>query len=58
MSNLPRNRHLIQMGFTARLHIFAFYALCMVGQLIWVITVMPETMGVALEEMEKNLGMT
>ena len=39
-------------------HIFAFYALCMVGQLIWVITVMPETKGVALEEMEKNLGMT
>ena len=37
-------------------HIFAFYALCMVGQLIWVITVMPETKGVPLEEIQKKLG--
>jgi SP family xylose:H+ symportor-like MFS transporter len=33
-------------------YIFAFYALCMVGQLIWVLTVMPETKGVPLEEVE------
>ncbi len=32
--------------------IFAFYALCMVGQLAWVLTVMPETKGVPLEEVE------
>jgi MFS transporter, SP family, xylose:H+ symportor len=35
---------------------FAFYALCMVGQLIWVITVMPETKGVPLEEIEGRVG--
>lgn len=39
-------------------HIFAFYALCMVGQLIWVLTVMPETKGIPLEEMEERLGIT
>ena len=37
-------------------HIFAFYALCMVGQLIWVLTVMPETKGVPLEEIQKKMG--
>ena len=37
-------------------HIFAFYALCMVGQLIWVLTVMPETKGIPLEEIQKKLG--
>ena len=37
-------------------HIFAFYALCMVGQLIWVIKVMPETKGIPLEELQKRLG--
>ena len=37
-------------------HIFAFYGLCMVGQLLWVIWVMPETKGVPLEEMEQRLG--
>ena len=37
-------------------HIFAFYALCMVGQLIWVLTVMPETKGVPLEEIQEKLG--
>ena len=36
--------------------IFAFYALCMVGQLLWVIFVMPETKGVPLEEISKKLG--
>ena len=37
-------------------NIFAFYALCMIGQLLWVIFVMPETKGIPLEEMNKKLG--
>ena len=36
--------------------IFAFYAVCMVGQLIWVLTAMPETKGVPLEEIQRKLG--
>jgi SP family xylose:H+ symportor-like MFS transporter len=35
---------------------FAFYAVCMVGQLIWVLTVMPETKGISLEKIQKELG--
>ena len=35
---------------------FPLFFLCMVGQLIWVLKVMPETRGVPLEEMERNLG--
>jgi MFS transporter, SP family, xylose:H+ symportor len=35
---------------------FAFYAVCMVGQLIWVFTVMPETKGISLEKIQKELG--
>lgn len=35
--------------------VFAFYALCMVGQLVWVIVAMPETKGVALEEIQKRM---
>jgi MFS transporter, SP family, xylose:H+ symportor len=35
---------------------FAFYALCMVGQLIWVLRVMPETKGVPLEQIQRRLG--
>jgi MFS family permease len=35
---------------------FAFYALCMVGQLVWVLTVMPETKGVSLEKIQEELG--
>jgi len=35
---------------------FALFFVCMIGQLLWVIFVMPETKGVPLEEMEKNLG--
>lgn len=38
-------------GFT-----FAFYAACMVVQLIWVVKVMPETKGISLEEIQKELG--
>lgn len=37
-------------------HVFAFYCLCMVGQLLWVIFVMPETKGVPLEEIQRKLG--
>jgi sugar porter (SP) family MFS transporter len=35
---------------------FAFYAICMVGQLIWVLSVMIETKGVSLEEIQNKLG--
>jgi MFS transporter, SP family, xylose:H+ symportor len=35
---------------------FAFYALAMIGQLLWVLFVMPETKGVPLEEIQKKLG--
>ena len=35
---------------------FLLFGICMIGQLIWVIKVMPETKGVPLEEMEKQLG--
>ncbi len=35
--------------------IFAFFSFMMVLQLIWVITKMPETRGVSLEELEKKL---
>ena len=37
-------------------HAFLFYALCMVGQLLWVIFVMPETKGITLEEIQHRLG--
>lgn len=35
--------------------IFAFFAFMMVLQLVWVLTKMPETKGVSLEELEKKL---
>ena len=35
---------------------FTLFFVCMVGQLIWVLRVMPETRGVPLEEMERTLG--
>ncbi|MBU4459829.1 MAG: sugar porter family MFS transporter, partial [Verrucomicrobia bacterium] len=37
-------------------HTFAFYAICCVGQLIWVLKAMPETKGVSLEQIQKRLG--
>lgn len=36
--------------------VFSFFALCMVGQLIWVVTKMPETKGIPLEEIQEQLG--
>jgi|WetSurMetagenome_2_1015567.scaffolds.fasta_scaffold44963_2 MFS transporter, SP family, xylose:H+ symportor len=35
---------------------FAFYAVCMVGQLVWVVSVMPETKGISLERIQKQMG--
>ena len=35
---------------------FAFYAVCMVAQLIWVVTVMRETKGISLEDIQKQMG--
>ncbi len=35
---------------------FVVFTLFMVLQLVWVLTVMPETKGISLEEMEKKLG--
>ena len=37
-------------------HTFAFYSCMMVLQLIWVLKLMPETKGVALEEIQKRLS--
>ncbi len=37
-------------------HIFAFYAVMMVLQLLWVVFIMPETKGVPLEEIQKKMG--
>lgn len=36
--------------------IFTLYALCMAGQLFWVLFIMPETKGIPLEKMNKELG--
>jgi len=36
-------------------HIFTIYAVCMIGQLIWVLFKMPETKGISLEDMQKRL---
>ncbi len=35
---------------------FAFYAVCMVGQLLWVLWVMPETKGIPLEQIQQRMG--
>ena len=37
-------------------HTFAIYAAMMVLQLIWVLTIMPETKGIPLEQIQKKLG--
>jgi sugar porter (SP) family MFS transporter len=38
--------------------IFAFFAVMMILQLIWVLTKFPETKGVSLEEIQKRLGIS
>jgi MFS transporter, SP family, xylose:H+ symportor len=35
---------------------FAFYAVCMIGQLLWVLWVMPETKGIPLEQIQQRMG--
>ena len=37
-------------------HAFAFYAVMMLGQLLWVLFIMPETKGVPLEAIQRQLG--
>jgi sugar porter (SP) family MFS transporter len=37
-------------------HAFSFYALCCVGQLLWVLFLMPETKGISLEKIQQKLG--
>ncbi len=37
-------------------HTFAFYAICMIGQLFWVIYIMIETKGISLEQIQKKMG--
>ena len=39
-------------------HIFAFYWVCMLGQLVWVIFMMPETRRISLEQIEKQLKLS
>jgi len=36
---------------------FGIFAVCMIGQMFWVLKYMPETKGVPLEEMEHKLGL-
>ncbi len=36
---------------------FSIFLVCMFGQLVWVLTKMPETKGIPLEEMEEKLGL-
>ena len=36
---------------------FSIFLVCMFGQLVWVLTKMPETKGIPLEEMEDKLGL-
>jgi SP family xylose:H+ symportor-like MFS transporter len=36
-------------------NVFAFYCICMVGQLLWVLFVMPETKGIPLEEIQARM---
>ena len=37
-------------------HAFAFYFVMMLGQLLWVLAIMPETKGVPLEAIQRELG--
>lgn len=46
----------IAMGAFSPSFIFAFFAIMMILQLLWVIFMVPETKGISLEEMERRLG--
>jgi sugar porter (SP) family MFS transporter len=37
-------------------HTFAFYTVCMIGQLLWVLFFMPETKNISLEQIQKKFG--
>jgi MFS family permease len=37
-------------------YIFAFFCAMMILQLVWVVTMVPETKGIPLEEIQKKLG--
>jgi hypothetical protein len=37
-------------------HVFAFYAIMMVLQFLWVLMIMPETKGIPLEQIQRQLG--
>ncbi len=37
---------------------FTFYAVCMIGQLLWVVWVMPETKGIPLEQIQQRMGIS
>lgn len=39
-------------------YVFGFFCLMMIGQLIWVFIMVPETKGVPLEELQKKLGIS
>lgn len=45
-------------GTFAPAEVFGFFCLMMVLQLVWVATMVPETKGVSLEEMERRLGIS
>ena len=46
----------IAVGSIAPGYIFAFFCGMMVLQLVWVLTMVPETKGVSLEEIQRKLG--
>ena len=48
----------IAVGAVAPGYIFAFFCGMMVLQLLWVLTMVPETKGVPLEQIQKKLGVT
>ena len=37
-------------------HIFAFYAIGIIGRLFWVIIILPESKGALLEDTQKRMG--
>ena len=47
----PRNIAFLGGGWS-----FLVFFICMCGQLLWVLKIMPETKGIPLEEMSEKLG--